>query len=49
MFWLSYRHPNGSFAGVVMIESNALVNARMRVALSGADKGLAFVSGDILD
>jgi hypothetical protein len=49
LFWLSYRHTNGSFAGVVMIESNALVNARMRAALSGADEGLLFVSGHVLD
>jgi hypothetical protein len=49
LFWLSYRHRDGSFAGAVMIESNALIYARMRVALSGADKGLAFISGDVLD
>lgn len=49
LFWLSYRHTNGSFAGVVMIESNALVNARMRAALSGVDEGLLFVSGHVLD
>lgn len=39
MFWLSYRHQDGSFAGAVVIESNALINARMRVALSGAEWG----------
>jgi hypothetical protein len=49
LFWLSYRYPTGSFAGAVVIESNALINARMRVALSGADKGLLFLSGDMLD
>lgn len=49
MFWLSYRHWDGRFAGAVVIESNALIYARMRVALSGVDKGLAFVSGDVLD
>jgi hypothetical protein len=32
-----------------MIESNAIISARMRVALSGADEGLPFVSGSALD
>lgn len=49
LFWITYRHRNGSFAGAVVVESNALINARMRVALSGADEGLTFVSGDVLD
>lgn len=38
-FWMTYRHRDGSFAGAVVVESNALINARMRV---GADKGLTF-------
>jgi hypothetical protein len=49
LFWLSYRHQDSSFAGAVVIESNALINARMRVALSGADEGLLFLSGHLLD
>jgi hypothetical protein len=47
--YLHDRYPNGAFAGVVMVESTSLIYARIRVALSGADKGLSFVSGDVLD
>ena len=32
-----------------MIESNTLVYARMRVALSGVDPGVVFASGAMLD
>jgi hypothetical protein len=44
-----YHHPNGTFAGVVLIESNDLVNARMRVALSGTDGGLSFMPSKLHD
>jgi hypothetical protein len=46
---MTYRRLYGSFAGAVVVESNTLINARMRVALSGADQGLTLVSGDVLD
>jgi hypothetical protein len=46
-FWLTYRHRGGSFASALVIESNALINAR--TAIAGADKGVTFVSGDMLD
>jgi hypothetical protein len=49
LFWLSYRHRDGSLAGAVVVESNTFIYARMSVALSGADKGRMFVSGDVLD
>jgi hypothetical protein len=45
---MTYRYPNGTFAGVVVIESNTLINTRMRVALSDADKGLSFMSSNVL-
>ena len=45
---MTYRYPNGTFAGLV-VESNALLNARMRVALSGTNRGLLFVSGNVFD
>jgi hypothetical protein len=42
LFWINYRHLNGRPAGVVAIESNSLIHARMKAALSGADRGLDF-------
>jgi hypothetical protein len=49
LFWLTYRHPDGSAAGVVVIESRGLLHARLVASLSGADRGLEFVSGHPLD
>ena len=49
LFWLTYRHPDGRAAGVVVIESHGLLNARLKVALAGADRELEFVSGHKLD
>src|ERR1700747_2784982 len=47
LFWLTYHHPDG--AGVVVIESRGLLHARLKASLSGADRGLEFVSGHQLD
>ncbi len=47
-FLLSYRDPNG-FAVALVIESKALVAARMQAAVFGLDGGFAFVSGHKLD
>jgi hypothetical protein len=48
-FWLTYRHPDGGTAGVVVIESVGLLHARLKASLAGADRGLEFVSGHPLD
>jgi hypothetical protein len=49
LFWLSYRHSDGSAAGVVVIESAGLLHARVKASLAGADRGLEFVSAHRLD
>ena len=49
LFWLTYRHPDGRAAGVVVIESGDLLHARLRAALAGADRELEFASGHQLD
>jgi hypothetical protein len=49
LFWLTYRHSDGSAAGVVVIESRGLLHARLKASLAGADRGLEFVSGQQLD
>jgi hypothetical protein len=49
LFWLTYRHPDGRAAGVVVIESRGLLHARLMASLSGADRGLEFASGHQLD
>jgi hypothetical protein len=45
LFWLTYRHPDGRAAGVVVIESVGLLHARLKASLAGADRELEFVSG----
>jgi hypothetical protein len=47
LFWLTYRHPDGRPAGVVVIESHGF-STRLKASLAGADKGLGFVSGQKL-
>jgi len=42
---MKYRHPDGRFAGAVMIKSSALISARMAATVFGLDDGLEFVSG----
>jgi hypothetical protein len=49
LFWLIYRHPDGGAAGVVVIESHGLLHARLKASLSGADRGLEFISAHKLD
>jgi hypothetical protein len=56
-FWLTYRYPkgravrypSGRVAGVVVIESGDLLDARLKASLSGAHQELEFVSGHQLD
>jgi hypothetical protein len=40
LFWLNYRDPEGRPAGVVVLESSALIQARMKAAVLGLDPGL---------
>jgi hypothetical protein len=49
LFWLTYRHSDGSAAGVVVVESCGLLHARLKASLSGGDRGLEFASGHQLD
>ena len=49
LYWLNYRSPDGRFAGVVVLEANALTYARMKAAVFGLDQGLDFVGGHELD
>jgi hypothetical protein len=47
LFWLTYHHPDGP--GVVVIESNCLLHARLKASLARADRELEFASGRQLD
>jgi hypothetical protein len=49
LFWLTYRHSNGSAAGVVVIASRDLLHARLKASLAGVDRELEFASGHQLD
>jgi hypothetical protein len=49
LFWLIYRHSDGSAAGVVVVESPGLLHARLKASLAGADRELEFGSGHQLD
>jgi hypothetical protein len=49
LFWLTYRYPDGRAAGVVVIEFRALLHARLKASLAGADRELEFASGQQLD
>jgi hypothetical protein len=40
LFWLSYHHPEGRAAGVVVIESHGLLHARLMASVAGADREL---------
>jgi hypothetical protein len=46
---LNYRHHRGRFAGAVVVESSALVSARMVAAVYGLNDRLQFASGEELD
>jgi hypothetical protein len=32
LYWLTYRYPDGRSAGVVVVESSALIGARLKAA-----------------
>jgi hypothetical protein len=49
LFWLTYRHSDGSAAGAVVIQSHGLLHARLKASLAGADRDLEFASGHQLD
>jgi hypothetical protein len=49
LLWLNYRHPDGRFAGVLVIDSNALIHAHLKAAVYGLDKGLDFAGAHELD
>jgi hypothetical protein len=49
LFWLNYRHPDGRFAVVAVVEAMALIQARMKAAVTGLDQGLDFVVGHELE
>jgi hypothetical protein len=49
LFWLTYRHPDGCAAGVVVMESHGLLHARLKASVAGADREPEFVSGRRLD
>ena len=38
LFWLTYRHSDGRAAGVVVVESHGLLQARLKVGLAGTDR-----------
>ena len=46
---MAYRNSDGPAAGVVVIESRGLLHARLKASLSGANRGLGFVSGHQLN
>ena len=43
LFWLRYRHRDGRFAGVVVLDSSLSIFARIKAAWSGAVQGLDFI------
>jgi hypothetical protein len=49
LFWLTYRHPDDRAAGVVVIDSPDLLQARFKAAVHGFDRGLDFEPGHQLD
>jgi hypothetical protein len=49
LFWLTYRHPDGRAAGVVVIESRGLLHARLMARWPVADRGPEFASGHQLE
>jgi hypothetical protein len=48
-FWMDHRRVNGTLAGIMMMERDALVNTCTRAAMSGAGNEPLFVSSSILD
>jgi hypothetical protein len=48
LWWLTYRR-DGELSGVVIVEGQALIDARMQASLRGLEEGVAFVEGHRLD
>jgi hypothetical protein len=48
LFLLNYCHPDGRFAGVVVVESYTHLHASMKAEVSGADRGLNFAGATSL-
>jgi hypothetical protein len=48
LFWLTYRHPDGRAAGVVVVDSPDLLQARFKAAVHGFDRGLDSSQGTSL-
>jgi hypothetical protein len=44
LWWLTYRR-DGELAGVVIVEGQALIDARMQASLKGLEDGVAFAEG----
>jgi hypothetical protein len=47
LWWLTYRR-DGELSGVVIVEGQALIDARMQASLRGLEEGVAFVEGHSL-
>jgi hypothetical protein len=48
LWWLTYRRA-GELSGVVIVEGQALIDARMQASLKGLEVGVAFAEGHSLD
>jgi hypothetical protein len=49
VFWLTYCDPSGHVLGVAIQDSGSLVHARLRAAISEADRGARLCQGHELD
>jgi hypothetical protein len=48
LWWLTYRR-DGKLSGVVIVEADAQIDARMQASLKGLEDGVTFVEGHQLD